>query len=298
MAGTMRNQFTEAMADDNYKYFWENYDLTAVQWESIFEVVQSNSAYEKFTSAIGLGELLEKPEGEDLRTDTPIESYTIVCKNAVFGRVVRFSFESIDDSKKGNPMQNAVASWGKMVPVTKEKYYGVVSDPSDNLIYDGQPFFSTAHPDKVGNTYANYTASRALSHDNLQTTYNTFTITNNRDERGEIIDLMPTTLLMPPALSFTARAILNSTLIPGSQDNDTNVLANILNPVPWSYLTDADGWFIGVPKMGLMATDRMDVTMDVWQDEMSKDYFASILTRFGGCITNWRFWYANNIASI
>ena len=44
MAGVTRNQFTAAMADDNYKYFWENYDLTAVQWESLFDVVQSNGA--------------------------------------------------------------------------------------------------------------------------------------------------------------------------------------------------------------------------------------------------------------
>lgn len=320
MAGTMRNQFTAAMADDNYKYFWENYNLTAVQWESIFEVVKSSGAYEQFSSAIGLGELLEKPEGEDLRTDTPIESYTIVCKNAVFGRVVRFSFESIDDSRKGNPMQNAVASWGNMVPITKEKYYakfftqgaltaghdvfnntitGVITDASGKFIYDGLPFFNGAHPDKVGNTYSNYTASRSLSHDNLQTTYNTYTITNNRDERGEIIDLMPDTLLIPPALTFTADAILNSILIPGSQDNDKNVLKSIITPMVWAYVADSgsDNWYIGKKKMGLMATDRMDVSMDVWQDEMSKDYFASILTRFGGCVTNFRYWYACNIAS-
>jgi len=265
-----------------------------------------------------LGELLEKPEGEDLKTDTPVESYTIVCKNAVFGRIVRFSMETVEDSLRGNIVQSTVGSWGTMVPVTKEKFYakffnngalaaghavynntitGVISDASGNYIYDSKAFFSSAHPNKVGNTYANYTASRALTFANLQTTYNTYTITNAFDERGTIVDLVPDTLLFPPALRFTAAAILNSTLIPGSMDNDINVLQSILNPMDWAYLSDTDGWFIGKAKAGLMATDRQDVSLDFWQDETSKDYFASIYTRYGGVVRNWRHWYACNIAS-
>ena len=91
MAGVHRSQFTEAMKKDAYKYFWEAYPQVPTKWESIFDVVMSDAAYEKFTSAIGLGELLEKPEGEDLQADAPIESYTIVCKNRSFGRLVMFS---------------------------------------------------------------------------------------------------------------------------------------------------------------------------------------------------------------
>jgi hypothetical protein len=46
-----------------------------------------------------------------------------------------------------------------------------------------------------------------------------------------------------------------------------------------------------------MATAREDVSLDFWQDETNKDYFASIFLRFGGAVTQWRYWYANNIAS-
>jgi len=319
MAGVMRSQFTEAMKKDMYSYFWEAYPEIPPVYEDIFEIVPSDAAYEQFSSAIGLGELLEKPEGEDMQPDTPIESYTIVCKNRSFGRIVRMSYETVSDAQKvGNMLQSTVGTWGRMLPITKEKFYAkffnqgamiaghavfnntiteVVTDPSGNKIYDGQPFFSTAHPDKVGNTYANYTSSRALSAANLQTTYTTFTTTNNRDERGEKIAITPDTLLIPPALRFTADTILNSALIPGSQDNDVNVLRSIVTPVQWHYLTDTDSWFLGVRKMGLMATDRMDIELDFWQDETSKDYFSSIFTRFGGAVVNWRYWYACNIAS-
>lgn len=307
------------MKDQAYSYFWENYDLTPPKYEQIFDVVQSDRAYEKFTTAIGLGELLEKPEGEDLQTDAPMESYTVVCKNRTFGRIVRMSYETVQDAQAvENILTDTVGTWSQKLPITKEKFYakfinkgafsaghdvfngtitGVITDSSGDLIYDGKAFFATNHADKVGNTYANYVASRSLTHANLKTTYNTYVNTNNRDERGDIIELMPNVLLIPPALRFTAQEILNSTLIPGSMDNDTNVLAGIVQPVSWAYLTDTDGWFLGRLKQGLMATDRQDVDLDFWQDETNKDYFASILTRFGGCVTQWRYWLACNTST-
>lgn len=262
---------------------------------------------------------MEKPEGEDLQADAPMEGYTVICKNRTFGRVARFSKESVEDAQKtGNLIQQTVGSWGRSYLRSKEKFYakffnkgamtagddvfdntitGVVDDPSGKKIYDGKPFFSTSHEDKLGNTYSNYSASNSLTSSNLQTVYTTFTSTNNRDDRGNIIELTPDTLLIPPALNFTARVILETQAIPGSADNDINVLTNILNPVVYSYLDDSDGWFIGSAKEGLLATERQDPAIDSWQDETNLDYFVSINCRFGGCITNWRFWYANSISS-
>jgi len=288
-------------------------------YEQLFDVVQSDAAYEKFTSAIGLGELLEKPEGEDIQADAPMESYTIVVKNRSFARLVRMSYETVNDAQKvGNMVSSLVSSWSRMLPITKEKFYakffnygaytagydvfdntitGVITDPSGDVIYDSQPFFDTAHADKVGNTYSNYESGYTLTQANLETVWLTYHNTNNRDERGQIISLQADTLLIPTALRFTAQVILQTTLIPGSMDNDINVMRAIVQPMEWAYLTDADGWFLGAKKQGLMATNREDVTLDFWQDETSKDYFASIFTRFGGGVTNWRYWYACNISS-
>jgi hypothetical protein len=307
------------MKRDSYDYYWDNYMETPPRYEELYDVVQSEEAYTKFTSAIGLGDLLEKPEGEDLQTEKPMESYTIVCKNRTWGRKTQFTYETVQDSQKvQNLLADTVGSWGKTAPRTKDKWYadlfnygavsagnsiynnsitGVVDDSSGVLIYDGMPWFDTEHPDKVGNTYSNFESAHSLTHDNLKTDYTTFTSTNNRDERGESIELSPDTLLIPPALRFTAQVILANTAIPGSADNDINVLAAIVSPMEWHHLTDADGWFLGRKKMGLMATDRLDVNIDFWQDETNKDYYASIMTRFGGVVTNWRYWFAANIAT-
>jgi len=317
MSGVHRSQFTETLKKDMYNYFWDNYPEAPIIYEQIFDVVKSDAAYEQFTSAIGLGELLEKPEGEDFQADAPMESYTIVCLNHSYGRLVRFSYETVKDAKKvSNILAETVGTWGRMVPITKEKYYakffnngaltagnavfnntktGIVTDASGDFIYDNDPWFSTTHTSKAGTNYSNYTATNPITVANVKTVFNTYTSTNNRDERNEIISLTPNVLLHPPGIRFTVREILQTAAIPHSMDNTVNVLQNIVSPLEWSYLTDADGWFLGQLKMGLMATDREDVSLDFWQDETSLDYFARCFTRFGGVITNWRFWYANNI---
>lgn len=315
----MRNEFTESMRDDLYDVFWDNYPEVSAKYEELFDVVDSDAAYEKYTSAIGLGDLLEKPEGEDIQSDSPMEAYTIVCKNRTFARKVSFSMESVNDAKKGSLMGNSVATWAQSVIRTKEKFYakffnkgamsagnavfnnsitGVVTDSSGDLIYDSKAFFATDHPDKVGNTYSNFSASNSLTHTNLKSTYLTYTSTNNRTERGEVFELTPDVLLLPAGLKFTAQEILNSTLIPSSTaTSTTNVLASIVQPQEWAYLDDADSWFLGKAKMGLIASDREAVNIDVWLDDINLDYYTRIFMRFGGAVTNFRYWYASNLST-
>jgi len=319
MAGVRRSEFTEAMKQDSYGWYFESLDEIGTVYDQLFEVQESSAAYEQFTSAIGLGDLLEKPEGEDLIADSPMESYTIICKNRTFGRQTRFTYETVKDAQKVSDMLKAtVGTWGKSVSRTKDKWYvdffnkgaltaghdifnntitGVITDPSGNLAYDGNPWFYSAHPDKVGTTYANYSASNPLTHTNLKTVYETYTITNNRDERGQIITLVPDTLLINGANLFTTKVILANTAIPGSMDNDMNVLAGIVNPLVWARLTDSTGWYLMKAKQNLMALNREDVVIDFYQDETSKDYYATIMLRWGGAVTNWRQIYANDIAS-
>ena len=321
MAGVRRSDFSEAMKRDMYDYYldWEQYTEIAPVYEQIFDIVQSGAAYEKFNSAIGLGDLLEKPEGTDLIADAPLEGYTIYCKNRTFGRMLRFTFESVEDNQKfPDFLRTQVGTWREALIRTKDRFYvkffnygaltagndvfdntitGVVDDPTTVVTYDNFPFFDNAHPDKVGNTYINWVQTLALSPDNLETQWETYTSSNNRDERGNEIDLMPNVLLIPPGLNFTAQRILRTSQIPGSADNDVNVLQNIVTPLVWQRLSDADAWFLGALKKGLMGLDRMAPEMDFYQDETSKDYYATILYRFGGCVTNWRHWMSHSLAA-
>ena len=71
------------------------------------------------------------------------------------------------------------------------------------------------------------------------------TNTNNYNERGEKVALKPDLLLVPPALRFTARTILESEKEVNSVNNDINPVQNLVQMLEWQYLTDTDGWLLG-----------------------------------------------------
>ena len=103
--------------------------------------------------------------------------------------------------------------------------------------------------------------------------------------------------MIPSALRFTAQEILQSEKEPDVFNNTINVLRNIIQPMVWGYLTDSDAWFLGRLKHGLMATDREDVSLDFYKDEENMSYVARVFTRFGGAVTNWRYWLGANCST-
>ncbi len=319
MSGVRRTDFTAAMQRDMYDWMFQNYVEVNPVYAQVFKIVPSTSAFDQFTTAVGLGDLLEKPESEDLKADSPLESYTVVCKNRTFGRMVRFSMESIDDAQKGgNLLKSTVGTWSEALIRTKDRFYskffgkgaftsgheifnntiqGVVTDSSGNYIYDGKAFFASDHPDKVGNTYSNTAGSTSLTHTNLKTYYTTYSSTNAMDERGNEIENVPNVLIVKADEIFNARTILANTLIPGSQDNDMNVLASIVNILMWQRISGSNVWILGKLGSGLLATERMSPTIDFYQDETSKDYFATLVARWGGCVVDWRPWLGGNLST-
>jgi phage major head subunit gpT-like protein len=63
------------------------------------------------------------------------------------------------------------------------------------------------------------------------------------DSRGNALEVMPDTILVPVALKETALTIVNSPLKPGTPNNDANA-AGGYRVVVSRYLTDANNWFL------------------------------------------------------
>jgi phage major head subunit gpT-like protein len=82
-----------------------------------------------------------------------------------------------------------------------------------SLCYDGQPFFSTAHPvnidGTVAGTYSNYSASGlALNSANYNTARAAMAAFNGAD--GKPLGILPNLLVVPPQLEQAGRQILNA----------------------------------------------------------------------------------------
>ncbi len=61
---------------------------------------------------------------------------------------------------------------------------------------------------------------------------------------GKRLNLRPAYLLVPPDLLFTAMTLVSSTLVPGSMNNDANVLRGALEPLSVAQFTDATDWYV------------------------------------------------------
>ena len=108
-----------------YVYGMEKYDSIPTVYDKIFEVIQSDSSYEKETDVSGMGNLSEKKPSEKVVFSNPMEGYTIISKNRTFADGVEFQMELVMDIPKekiANIVTDEAASWAESVVRTKEEF--------------------------------------------------------------------------------------------------------------------------------------------------------------------------------
>lgn len=107
---------------------------------------------------------------------------------------------------------------------------------------DGVGLCSTAHPrSSEDSTTQSNEGTLALSAANLSTTRQLHAALT--DDRGDLLDIMPDELWVPPELEDTALTIVKSQLDPASANNAINPQAGRFSVKTWNYLTDANAWF-------------------------------------------------------
>jgi len=322
--GAIRSDFTKNMNNMLYEWYMEQYDTYEPVYPQIFEVVTATEgSYHRAVNALGLGKLSEKKETEAIKYSSIGEGWEVITKYRTFADGITISADAFEDSTGENLLRQAVATWSEAIVSTKEDFAasffnkggltaghdvfnntisGIVTDSSGNFIYDGKPFFALSGNNHTAKghagTYYNAVAL-SLTSDNLQTVYNLLTVTNNRNEKGEIVKIIPDTLLIPPALKFTADGLLGSTALVGGSTaaGNKNVVENLLTPVVWQYLTSSTAWFVGKAKKGIKFYERKSPVINFYQDEDTLEYKANIHRRYGASVDNWRFWAGSNVAT-
>jgi hypothetical protein len=133
---------------------------------------------------------------------------------------------------------------------TKQVKAAAVLNNGFNSAYtggDGVPLFSTAHPLISGGTNSNTPSTQAdLNETSLEAAV--IAIAAWTDERGLLIAAKPKKLIVPPALMFTAKRLLDTELRVATADNDINALKQ-MGAIPEGYtvnhfLTDSNAWFL------------------------------------------------------
>ena len=108
---------------------------------------------------------------------------------------------------------------------------------------DGVGLLSMAHPySPVDATTQANEGTLTLTRDNVRTTRQAMMAF--KDDRGDKLNIMPDSLLVPPELEDDALVIIKSTLDPQSANNAINPQSGRFSVATWHYLTDATAWFM------------------------------------------------------
>lgn len=108
---------------------------------------------------------------------------------------------------------------------------------------DGVGLCSTVHPRSQddGNTQSNE-GTLALTKENVGITRRLHQAMT--DDRGDIMNMMPDQILVPPELEDDALVISKSLLDPTSANNAINPQSGRFQTMVWHYLTDENAWFM------------------------------------------------------
>lgn len=234
-------------------------------WRQYFRVESSDRKFERRTSLAGFTNVPEKSEGDDYTTQQIRQGHTADFTHLEFGLAFEVTETAQEDDQYG-VISDYATMLARAARVTEETYaarqfnLGFTTATSP----DGEPAFDAAHPLVTGGTGSNLTTGD-LSRLTLQTAL-TLMHTDAKSEEGFF--MQPTDgyiLEVHPSREFTAHRIVESRLLPGSADNDTNAVRDrynisvLVNP----YISGTDDWrIIAKNKMhGLLSYTRVPIGM-------------------------------------
>ncbi|MCE1247443.1 MAG: Mu-like prophage major head subunit gpT family protein [Firmicutes bacterium] len=244
---TSRSNLPDLLADGLRTVLFEKYNSYPEEYRRIYNIHDSKKQAEKDSALSGLGAMPSKSEGASVSYANPLQGYDITYTHTTYGLGFRVTQEMMDDDQYGKikKMPRALARSARhTVEQTAANIFNYGFSTTYNSGGDSKALFATDHPLTGGGSYANTPSVPAdLSVSSLQAAIQNMEETV--DDNGLLLAIKPKLLVVPPALKWTAREMLDSTLKPYTSDNEANAfLDEDLAYFVWHYLTDDDAWFL------------------------------------------------------
>jgi|TARA_R110002020_G_scaffold47238_1_gene134467 hypothetical protein len=230
--------------------FGLEYDQYSQEYNEIFKTESSDRAFEEEVMLSGFGAAPTKSEGSAVSFDDAQEVYTARYTMETIALAFSITEEAIEDNLYDRLASRYTRALARSMSQTKEvKGAAVLNNAFDSTFTggDGLELCSTAHTLANGSTFRNELSTSAdLNETSLEQAL--IDVAGFVDERGLKVAVRGMKLIVPKELQFTADRLLESTLRPGTADNDVNAMRN-MGMLPDGYavnhfLTDTDAFFI------------------------------------------------------
>ena len=233
----------------------------------IYDTENSERAFEEEVMLSGFGSAPVKSEGAAVAFDDANEAFTARYNHETIALAFSITEEAIEDNLYDRLSSRYTKALARSMANTKQvKAASVLNNAFDATITggDGVSLCNASHPLTNGSTFRNQPSTAAdLNETSLENAL--IDISGFVDERGLRVSVRGTKLIIPSNLQFIADRILESTLRPGTADNDINAVRNMgMLPEGYGvnhYLLDTDAFFIktDAPR-GFLHFERMPMS--------------------------------------
>ncbi len=295
MATAMRSSdFRSAVEPLINSIFDGVYDIRKDEWKQ-FMTQESGTprAYHEEPVLFGMGAAPEMPDGEAVTYQSGGELFTKRYVYKQFGLAYAMSKILVEDGdhiRLGSIMAKHLAN---AFIETKETRAANVLNRAATSGYnggDGVVLASASHPIS-GGVLSNVTTAAALSQTSLEQAL--IDVRNQKDNNGKRIRLEAKKLIVPVALQFQAETLVNTTLRPGTANNDINAIRSMgLLPegvAVVSRMTSSTAWLLKTNTMNglkMMVRRALEKSMEGDFETDSMRYKAT--ERYIEGWTDWR----------
>ena len=218
--------------------------------KEVYETETSERSFEEETKLSGFSAAPVKGEGSAIAYDNAQEAWTTRYNHETIALGFSITEEAVEDNLYDSLSARYTKGLARAMAYTKQVKAAAVVNNGFSAGYpggDGVSLFSTAHPLINGGTNANTPSTQVdLNETSLEAAV--IQIAAWTDERGLLIAAKPKKLIVPPALMFVAKRLLDTELRVGTTDNDINAIKQ-MGAIPEGYtvnhfLTDSNGWYL------------------------------------------------------
>ncbi len=230
--------------------FGMEYARYGEEHKEIYETETSERSFEEETKLSGFSAAPVKNEGSAIQYDNAQEAWSTRYNHETIALGFSITEEAVEDNLYDSLSARYTKSLARAMAYTKQVKAASVLNNGFSASYpggDGVALFSTAHPLISGGTNSNTPSTQVdLNETSLEAAV--IQIAAWTDERGLLIAAKPKKMIVPPALMFTAKRLLDTELRVATADNDINAIKQ-MGAIPEGYtvnhfLTDTSAWFL------------------------------------------------------
>jgi hypothetical protein len=218
--------------------------------KEIYETETSERSFEEETKLSGFSAAPVKNEGSAIAYDNAQEAWSTRYTHETIALGFSITEEAVEDNLYDSLSARYTKSLARAMAYTKQVKAAAVLNNGFSSSYpggDGVSLFNASHPLISGGTNSNTPTTQVdLNETSLEAAV--IQIAAWTDERGLLIAAKPKKMIVPPALMFVAKRLLDTELRVSTADNDINAIKQ-MGAIPEGYtvnhfLTDTNGWYL------------------------------------------------------